>query len=60
LLAVILEIGNYLNQGAKPFVSSFNIDFLVKLSGIRSTSKSSLLEYIVIELAESDLLQAVI
>ncbi len=50
-------VGNYLNQGAKPAVSGFNLDFLVKLQmikGVGNNSKATMLEYLVTLIRERE------
>ena len=60
MLRLLLQIGNFLNQGAKkPQVLSFNLDFFGKISltkGVGNYSKSTLMEYLVLTLFDSQIL----
>ena len=55
IIAVLLTVGNFLNQGtSKGNSSNFQMDFLLKLSVTKAVgkySKSSLLEFLVTNLA---------
>ena len=59
VLAILLKAGNYLNQGAKPVVTSFNLDYLLKLplmKGVGESSKQTMLEWLVLELINKEAL----
>ena len=57
IIAVLLTVGNYLNQGTnKGNTTNFQIDFLAKLTSIKGAGKfckSSLLEWLVLNITST-------